>query len=764
MELLSGTPRDDNNRMVVYGEDPTMAEPIRRPYMPGRSGGEEAGPALNIARLVRKYWLVLLGLTIVGAAAGFVSVVLTSPVYKARVLLEVLNANGALLKGSSLDPTNFEANEVNIQTHINILRGGSFLKRGSDRMQSETVPLSPTGRDIFSRLRQRIRPATQDPLENARRGLNVAMATFDARPINRTRLIELSCESTSPDVASQFLNAMAAEFVEDTSRSRMQNSQKTSEWLAAQIEETKSKLQDSEEHLRDFVQASGNLFAGQETTLDDTKLAQLKAELAKIQGERIAKQTRYELTLKNSPETLAEILDDQVLRGYQQQINALKREKAALETTFTSKYDKVRRVDAQIAMLEKTNENEINSVVKRIRNDYAASLRQERLLASAYAGQSQRVGAEASKAAQYNALRREVDTLRQMYQTLLIQANEANLASSVPVNPIRIVEPSNPPDEPYTPRSGLNISFGMIFGIVLAAGLVFLRERMDHSIQAPGATRQLLNTPELGVIPNLPLNGNFLSKSWRPYHNAKTLSIDGALEDPATAVATWQSGPAFVAESFRGTLASILRNQAAGKKQRIILITSPGPAEGKTTVIQNLGIALAETGRKVLLVDADFRRPHLHRRFGLPNEESLIDMLCEETPIDKYPPERFGVTTSFPGLSVFPNRPTPDGVSKALYSPRLRAIFEALQASYDMILVDSPPILNVADARIIAPLTDALILVLRSGVTDRESALEAYQRIQEDGLSLLGTVLTDYDASSDRKRQYYYGYGDPSRA
>ncbi len=221
-----------------------------------------------------------------------------------------------------------EANEVNIQTQINILRGGTFLKRGADRMQSETVPLAPTGRDLFSRLRQRLHPATQDPLENARRGLTVAVATFDARPVAKTRLIELSCESTSPDVAAQFLNAMAAEFSEDTSRSRMQTSQKTSEWLAQQIEETKSKVQESEEHLRDFVQASGNVFAGQDNTLEDTKLATLKGELAKIQADRIAKQTRYELTLNNPPETLGEILDDTVLKGYQQQINALKREKA----------------------------------------------------------------------------------------------------------------------------------------------------------------------------------------------------------------------------------------------------------------------------------------------------------------------------------------------------------------------------------------------------------------------------------------------------
>jgi len=158
--------------------------------------------------------------------------------YKARLLLEVKGVNEAWLK-YSFEVAAFEANDVNIQTQINILRSPTFLKRGAERLQSETVPLAPTGTDLFSRLRQRIRPATRDPLESTRRGLAVAIATFDARPINRTRLIELICQSTSPDVAAQFLNSMAAEFLEDTSQSRMQTSQKTSEWLSAQIEETR---------------------------------------------------------------------------------------------------------------------------------------------------------------------------------------------------------------------------------------------------------------------------------------------------------------------------------------------------------------------------------------------------------------------------------------------------------------------------------------------------------------------------------------------
>jgi succinoglycan biosynthesis transport protein ExoP len=760
MQLLSGGP-DDLNHGLAPAERPLFHDPAHLQPIELSPDVPETGSNINLGSILRRYWLLLVVLMVLGAVAGFVSVVLSAPRYRSRVLVEVQNSNASLPRNMEGNSGSSDDNEIAIQTQVSILHSGSFLKRGADRMQSESVPLAPTGRDLFSRLRQRIHPATQDPLEAGRTGLLVAIQTFDARPVNRTRLIELSCESTSPDVAAQFLNAMAAEFSDDGQRSRMQTAQRTGEWLAAQIEETKSKVQEAEDHLQEYVRSSGNVFAGQagqDVTLEDTKLVQLKVELAKIQSDRIAKQTRYELTLKNPPESLAEVLDDGVLRNYQASLEGLKRDKAARETIYTAKDKKVQQIDAQIASVQKAYENEIDSVVHRIKNDFDAAVRQEKLLTGAYGAQSQRVGSEASKAAQYNALKREVETQRAMYQTLLVQQNEANLSSSVPVNPIRLVEAAATPEVPYTPRPVLNISFGTMLGVVLAGGLVFLKERMDRSIKSPGFSRQLFNAPELGVIPNIGQNGNAIAKPrWRGG------TLNGTHKDAAAALSTWHGGPAFVAESFRGTLASILRNQATGKSQKIILVTSPGPAEGKTTVVQNLGIALAETGRRVLLVDADFRRPHLHREFSLSNEWGLMDLLCEDQPLSEYPPERLGIFTGLPGLSILPNRVTQNNVSKALYSPRLRTILGTLAKRYDMVLVDAPPLLSVADARIIAPLTDALILVLRCGVTNRESALEAHQRIQEDGLTLLGTVLTDYNLSGDRKRQYYYDYGNPSR-
>ena len=764
MELLPGSSPDEQNELVSYHDSPVFLENARTSYSPSPLNGdlEESNGRIRVGMLARKYWLLVIFFLILGAAAGFASVVLSSPSYQARLLLEVQNTSSALMRNSGGSGDSGDASEVGIETQVSILRSNSFRQRGAERMSQDAVPLAPTGRDIFSRLRQRVHPAIQDPIENQKQGLAGAVYSFDAKPVTRTRLIELTCESSSPDIAAQYLNAMASEFVDDSTRSRMKTAQATSEWLAQSIEDTKAKMQDADERVRDFVAASGNIFAGQDATLEDTKLSSLKTDLARVQADAIVKRTRYELTLKNPPEALGEVLDDGVLRSYQQRIDVLKEQEAALEVKYTPKHQKVREVTAQLASVEKDYQNEIHSVVARIKNDYEAAARQQKMLSDTYNSQAQRVGAQAAKASQYAALRREAETLHQVYQSLLMQQSEAGLNSSVPVNGIRIVEPASPPALPYKPRPVLNISFGCLLGSIMAVGLAFLRERSDHSIRAPGASRRLFNVPELGVIPNL--HNGYAAAALRAMGGSKTLALNGHGEDAA--LVNWQAGPSFITESFRGTLTSILRNQASGKAQKMILITSPGPSEGKTTVIQNLGIALAETGRRVLLVDGDFRRPHLHHKFGLPNDWGMMNLLTEDTPLNEYEAERLGVATGVPGLSLLANGPSAEqaGISRALYSPRLRDIFKLLSRQYDMVLVDAPPILHVADARIVAPLVDALILVLRSGVTDRASAMEAYQRIQEDGLTLLGTVLTDYDLGADRKRQYYYDYGDTSRA
>ena len=322
MQYLSSGSDDLNQGLTSAADDTVFAEPVPLAYGAANTLESDPGTKVNPLDLIRRYWLLAAVLMLVGAAVGFGTVVLSAPKYRSRLLLEIQNANGNLPRGTIDGGGSYEENEVNVETQIGILKSDSFLKRGAARTQSDNLPIAPTRTDLFARLRQRIRPATTDPVEAEAKGLNIAIGSFNAQPVNKTRLIELSCESTSPEVAAQFLNSMAAEFSDYSSQSRTQTALHTGEWLAAQIEDSKSKVQEAEDHLRDFIAASGNVFAGQDTTLEDTKLFQLKGELAKIQAERIQRQTRYELTKNNPPESLAEVLDDPVLRNYQQQLES----------------------------------------------------------------------------------------------------------------------------------------------------------------------------------------------------------------------------------------------------------------------------------------------------------------------------------------------------------------------------------------------------------------------------------------------------------
>jgi len=748
-------------------DDSSSAISIRTPnrFGPAPWVQEPSEPGMSKYRLLfRRYVLLGVALVLLGALAGVASVVLSSPIYRVRTLLEVQGINEAWLRNSFEQSTSYDSTQANVQTQITLLRQGPFLRRVNERLGAETVPPPPIQSDFFSRLRSHIRKDSGDPMVVMREGLESAFESFDARSVNGTRLIELTCDSTNPQMASQFINTMASEFMDETMRSRSQSSQKTSEWLTEQIEETKIKLQEAEQRLQDFGQRSGNLFVAEDGTLDDSKLKQLRDELSTIQADRIAKQARYEMAVKSTHEALPEVLGDENLRVLQRQITDLRRQKAELDITLTPSHPKVQQLDAQLATLSESLERETKSGLVRLESDFEAARRRESLLSSAYSGQLQRVSSIAGKSAEHNAFKREVDTLRQMYQGLLMQGNQAGLSGSVPVNPIRLVEVTTPPVEPYRPRPILNISFGVIMGLFLTAGIAFMREKMDRSVRNPRITQYLFDVPQLGVIPSatalerISLWGRMRRSVPQFQPNRRLRSIGASTEK---ALATWGDGPSFIAESFRATLASVMRDPGDRKKPRMILVTSPGPGEGKTTVASNLAMALAETGRKVLLIDADFRRPRLHKVFALSNSRGFIDLLSEDLPLTDETIAGVMMATPVTGLTVLVNRALPNVAHKLLYSPRLRAVLERVRQGFDIVLLDTPPLLHFVDTRLIAPWSDGLILVLRAGATDRESALEACERIREDGLNLLGTVLNDWNpGKSHLKHHYYYEYSD----
>ncbi len=343
--------------------------------------------------------------------------------------------------------------------------------------------------------------------------LGMAAATLKVAPVKETRFIEITCDSTDPDVAADFVNTLVSEFVEQRMEDRWEAYNTTGQWLTRAQEELKLKLEASEQRLQEYARSSGLLFTGEDHSVAEEKLRQLQDELSKAQADRIQKEAKYSLTVSSSPESLPEVLDNGPLAQYQVKLADLRRELALLTSSLTPAHPKVVRLQAQIAELESTLLSERQNVVRRLKNEYQSAQERERLLSRNYGGQTQVVSQQGEKTIQYNLLKKDVEANRQLYQTALQRGKEASIDSALRSANVRVVDPARPRRSPYKPRVLVNLILGLLGGCFAGVGLVLARDYLNRSIRVPGESSSYLNVPELGVIPsssiesNLPLTG-----------------------------------------------------------------------------------------------------------------------------------------------------------------------------------------------------------------------------------------------------------------
>jgi receptor protein-tyrosine kinase len=339
----------------------------------------------------------------------------------------------------------------------------------------------------------------------------------------------------------------------------------------------------------------------------------------------------------------------------------------------------------------------------------------------------------------YTALQREVEDSRHFYEAMSRRVEEAGMASAVRQSNVRLVGPAQPAARPYKPNVPLNLAIGIFGSLVLAIGYVMLREQTNSMLRAPGEAGAYLTLPELGAIPKA-ANRGFATHGLLGATNGKLPVERASLEQPSSSLS----------ESFRATLASILSASHNGDHPHILVVTSSRPMEGKTTVVSNLGIALAEIGSKVLLIDGDLRRPRLHRVFDQTNSWGLSDLLREKNAIEELPLEVLVKKTAVPRLYLLPSGTCPDNIFGLLCSGRMARLLPRFRQEFDYVLVDAPPCLEFADARIIGRYAEKLLLVVRADYTDRNTAQAAVQRLSEDGIPVMGVIFNYWDpAQSD---------------
>ena len=364
---------------------------------------------------------------------------------------------------------------------------------------------------------------------------------------------------------------------------------------------------------------------------------------------------------------------------------------------------------------------------------------------------------QAAKVTHYNILKREVDTNRQLYDSMLQNVQEAGMTSALGASNIRVVDSAEPPTRPYKPSLALNSALGLLAGAFFGIAFVVVQERADRTIHGPGEATIYLDVPELGAIPSAKGRTEPASRLLPERKGPQNQEVRRAADHGEWNWSLRIKNLSLLADAFRATLTSILYSGENGDRPRIIVITSANPGEGKTTVASNLALALAEIGpsvlmQSVLLIDGDLRKPRLHEIFGVPNRWGLTDLLDGKEPPDGC--EGMVSKTGFRNLYLLPSGSSTSNISGLLHSPRAFAFLNRMREEFHTVIIDTPPMLNMPDARVLGRFADGVILVVRSAETMRDAAVAAKQRLTEDGTRVLGTILNQWDPRQTNQYNY----------
>jgi succinoglycan biosynthesis transport protein ExoP len=721
----------DGHALVRRG-DPEVLQPAPAPAEAGAAFAEVREDTIPLDAvfgvLLRRKWFIGAA-AVLGVAAGIGYSLLATPVYRARTSLQLQGFNDAFLRDViPVSPTLANATaEQYLQNQVKLL-------------QSET---------LARRVAERLSPGAGE------KSMKAVKSAIKVQPSLQSQVIELFYDALDPEDAARGANAAAREFIALNREARDELVRDTTEWLTNETAGLKQKLEKSSRELQEFARSSGLVFAGGQSTLAEDGIRQLQQSLAAAEADRATKQARYEAAMASATEGIPDVLATEPLRQYQAQREDLRRQLADLLTVFTPAHYKVQRVQAQLAQIERSIAGERKEILGRLATDYAAAAGRERLLKEAQAKQLKEVEQQAETSREYAVRKHEVDSTQALFDFMLQKVKEAGAASALRASNVRVIDPARRPEAPYLPNVPLNVAIGLAFGLCTGVGLVFVRERTDR-LKQPGDAL-LLNVPELGAIPS--------ARDDRALGYARRSLLPRRRPAGELALVTWEEESSLLSESFRTTLASILfssnlampRATQGGRFQgRVLVVTSGNAMEGKTTVLTNLGIALAETNRRVLLVDADLRRPTLHRVFDICNDWGLTDLLQNADAAGGAGIESVARSTRVPNLWVMPSGPGAEAIPRLLYSANLKGLLRRLRAEFDLILVDTPPMMLYSDTRVIGRMSDGVVFIVRANRTSRDDLRSACRRFAQDGIPLLGTILNDWRI--DRGRRAYGDY------
>ncbi len=585
-----------------------------------------------------------------------------------------------------------------------------------------------------------------DYVELVRQALSV-------EPVKDSRMVFVKARHPSPKWATRLANAAINAYIQHNLQTRRKITEDAAGWLADQALELKHRMEDAENRLHAFKADQKMLSVSLEDRQNITsqRLQDINQTLNKVQTELATMESKRKQILdikaaKLPLDSIDQIIDNRLIQQLKESYFELQEQQAELASRYLPAHPKYEAIIEKIEVTRRSLDREIDNVLASIESAYQAKLREERTARRRLA----QVKAEAlevnKKSLQYGRLKRESETASQLYQLVVKRQKEATLASLQETNNVYKLDPAIAPEVPVHPRVKLNILLAAVVGLLGGIGLAFFLEYLDNTFKSQDDIERLLQIPFLGIIPSIKLEPQ------NEEGGEQRLRDNYLISHPKSTVA----------EACRTVRTNILLMSPENPARRL-LITSPNPQEGKSTVCINLGITMAQSGSRVVMLDTDMRRPRLHKTFGIESGLGLTTTILGEADLD-------AVThvSEVPGLDVIPCGPIPPNPTELFHTERFRRLIDDLSERYDRVIFDSPPALMVADPLILSSMMDGVVLVVKSARTSSDLGRRAVRQLRDVNAPILGAVINDLDIEHRDYGYYYYRhygyyYGEKER-
>jgi succinoglycan biosynthesis transport protein ExoP len=577
---------------------------------------------------------------------------------------------------------------------------------------------------------------------------------LEVEQIKDTRALKVIYTHIDPDIAAAVANGIAQTFIDNSFRSRTEKFTSASDWLERTTRELKAKVQQAEQALADYTRAH-NIFSteGKETLTTD-KLSRLHEQLTRAETDRILKQSIYEEVKAGRAAQLPAAFQDPKIMGLQVKLDELQAQSDRLDVKYGPDNPMVADIKQQVLTTKAQIESSRRALEDKLKSEYELALRDETALKSALDQAKGEAVQQNQDAIQYNILKQEVETNKQMYQDFLQKTNQAKVEVAQQHNNLRLIQPARVPRAPIGPGRLRTVLFGFLLSCAGGIGLAFFLEYLDNSIKTVEDVGRYVRLPALGVIPAMDVNSpRRLGKQAGKMMLTSNGSGDAAVEQSAGMMVLDSRSTA--AEAYRVLRTSMLLS-AADRPPRTILVTSGQAGEGKTTTVVNTAISLGQLGASVLIIDCDLRKPATHKLLNVDHQRGLSTYLSRDTEVSD-------LIQKLPigDLSLLPCGPIPPNPAELLSSNKMKNMLAVLSEHYDHILIDSPPLLSVTDSVILSTMVDGVILVVHGGKSTRIAARRARQELMTVGAKIFGVVLNNLDVRRDGYDNYYarYDYG-----